>query len=440
MKPATRNRAAAALLSFAIAATAGWLTAESDVQEKPRAIPSAAVRPAPPPTTAAALSAAKSPVAAVAALERTLLASLDPAGEIHSGERLAELCLGDHPQDLPGLNEAFSYASRWAAKDPQGMFEWFLQRGKFTLAAVDSSYGFLSNIFREWAKHDAKAAVAAALRCSAKRDRAEAIATVIEALRKTDPARAAGLAAEHIGILSPPKEAAHLFSAYGEGFEETWTLLRGLPSGKSRADILARYFEEVTRYHAGDVGRLWREAPEDVRRDLVAGGFEFRYAAMLRDAAKSGEKPPVFDGLPELMRQHAETSGDPQAAKKFLDTAGSEWAQRDPAGAVSWALAHLKGEQRVNGTAELFLSAAARDFDEAVREWQSLPDGILKARAAGNMAAGAPEERKADMQALLENLPSGDLSIVEASRSVAVKRRESRAATERSMQQIRARQ
>jgi hypothetical protein len=406
MPHATRHRAAAVLLIFAIAAAAGWFTASPPGDEMNRRIPAPIKPPAVPAVPTAAAAPSKNRDAAIAALERAFALSLDPAAEVYSGERLMEWCRGDFPSDLPGgSDEACAFANQWAAKDPEGMFEWFLSQGRFTLEARGTSCNFLGTIFQGWANKDSGAAAAAALRCPSKREQGEARAAILEAL----------------------SDASFSLNANGKELAEKWTFLCGLPVGRSRATILARYFDEVTRYHAAESERLWREAPVDIRRELIAGGFTASWAG---HDDKASDKPPSFDGLADLHRQYAEENGDCKDARHFLNAHGNEWAQSDPAAAVAWSLAHLKGEQRVQLTAQLFFDAASHDFDAAVDAWQALPDGILKARAAGNMVSGAPENRRAEMDEFLSVMPPSDLSEAEEARKRADGMRRLRATME----------
>ena len=415
-----RHRAAAVLLTFALTAAAGWFTA-SPPEEKPAPrVSSLTKRPAAPSPPAPAV---KTRDAAIAAFERDFGLNPDPAAETYTGERLTELCQGDYASDLPGTNEAFSYARRWAIKDPRGMFEWFFLRGQFTLPAggANTNYAFTNTLFAEWAKHDATAAMTAALRCVSKRDRADAAIDVIETLRKTDPARAAALAAENLALFA--SDGLRSFRAFGEGYKDTWNFLTALPSGKERGALLAHYFDEVVRYHGDDCTRMWKEMPESLRRELVTGGFR---GISLGKSDMTGEgpgAPATLEGLEDLQRQYSETSGDADAALRFLNTSGRAWVERDPAGAVTWAQQHLKGEARVTKTAQLFTYAARHDFDAALRTWQTLPDGILRARAAGRIAAAAGDSRTEEVAALFATLPPGDQAIALAERKQATPKR-----------------
>ena len=320
-----------------------------------------------------------------------------------------ELCLDEHPEDLPGSNVA-SYSSAWAKQDPQGMFEWFQRRGGFSLPARDANttYGFLYQIFPELTKKNPDAAITAALSCPTKRDCAEALIHVIEQLRKTDPVRATSLASEHLAKL----ETTHGWNAYGKDYRETWDFLTALPAGKSRGKVISRYFEEVIRYHSKDSGQLWKDMPDALRREIVAGGFSGTYLPNL-------ESTEQLEGISGLQREHIESTGDAMTTRQWLGTGAREWAGRDPAAAVAWAQQNLKGQPRLEGTAQLFSAGAAQDFAATLRVWQSLPDGILKAHATGHLAAGAPEARKAETEALLESLPPTDRAIANTAKKAA---------------------
>jgi hypothetical protein len=422
----SRHRSGIAAGVLLAAGLAGWCSVrEPDTAAVRVVIPALPDKLFPPPA-ADVPRPPGSPSEALAALERELVRALDPGAGIFTGERLAELCLQDHATDLPGPNAASSYARGWAAKNPREMFEWFRRRGEFKLPqrAANTYYTFLNTLFHQWMQQDPSAAVSAALSITSKRDRADALVEVIGELRKSDPARAAALTAEHIEKLGA--ETMRGFSAYGSGYRETWDFLRALPAGKARDGVLARYFDDVIRYHGKDCAQLWQEMPVELRRSLIAGGFNGLYLA----AAGS---PATLEGLDDLRREHIEATGDPKVTRAWLNTGGQEWAQRDPDAAIAWAQEHLKGEQRVNGTALMFSAGAAGNFDATLQLWQSLPDGILRARAAGNLAAGAPADRKAEVDALLESLSPADRGLANTARQAAANAQRQR----ESMEQLR---
>jgi hypothetical protein len=411
-----RHRIGIATGVLLAAGIAGWCSVrEPDTAAARVVIPALPDKPSPPPAADVSKPAA-TPGEALTALERELVRALDPGAGTFTGERLAELVLEDHPSDLPGPNAANSYAKGWAAKNPREMFEWLQRRGGFTLPmrSANANYSFLNTLFHQWMKQDPAAAVSAALSITGKRDRADALVEVISELRKSDPARAAALAAEHIAKIDG--NTVRGFSAYGNNYRETWDFLRALPAGQARDGVLARYFDDIVRYHGKDCAQLWQEVPVELRRSLIAGGFRGMY---LGDAESAAGSPATLEGLDDLRREHIEATGDPNVTRVWLNNGAHEWAQRDPAAAIAWAQQHLKGEQRVNGTAQMFSAGAEKNFDATLQLWQSLPDGILRARAAGHLAAGAPAERKAEVDALMESLSPADRGIAATARQTA---------------------
>ncbi len=304
MSSTRKLRAVAALISFAVAAVAGWFMFTPPAAERPRVL--SALPDKLPSSAVPAQPVASSPAAAVAALERALMVTLDPAAENYRGERLAELCRGDFARDLPGGNAAFSYARRWAKKNPAGMFEWFLKRGLFTLPTREPNhhYSFLNTIWEEWAKRDTASALDAAKRCPRQGDRSDAVVNVIQSLRKTDPARAVAIASENMSSFT--NYASYI--ATDETYRGTWDFLAGLPAGNIRGKMLA-----------------------------------------------------------------------------------------------------------------LFSDGAAHHFDDTLAAWQSLPEGILCARAAGNIAAGAPPERKAEVESIIATLTAADQTIARRAAAAAMR-------------------
>lgn len=360
--------------------------------------------------------------ATIAALEHKVAANFDLSAEVYTGERLLELLLmNDRAGDIPGPPEYYNYARRWATKDPQGMYEWLRRKSSSSFPSTDVWIGLMKRMLPIWATQDAGAAVAAALGCPRGQDRADALAAILDVLWKTDPARAAEIAAEHVAVLASDRTGN--LSASGKDFAEKWSFLCKLPVGKNRAAILTRYFDSVTRNPGGDAERLWREAPVEIRFELVAGGFNPTEAGFIRSLSGSGGKAPVFDGFSDLMRQRAETSGDQLTAARYITAFGKELAEHDPAAAVAWARTYLRGEGQVRHTAQLFTYAATHDFDAALRTWQTLPDGIIRARAAGRIASAAPGSWEAEINSLLATLPPGDQAIAQAERKQADRQR-----------------
>jgi hypothetical protein len=407
MSASRRLPALVALASFTAAAVAGWFSI-SPAAERPRAIsviPAKVDEPA-----------AKSPpvnpsrTAALDAAERNLLMELDPSTERCSGKRLLELCLEDET-DQAGHAAAFLYAQRWARQSPQEMFDWFQQHGGFEVRAEprgSSRYNFDAVLFAEWAKRDPAAALWAALACHQKRDRGTAVVNIVRTLHETDPRRAFAIMAEHTEFF----RSGDLPSAQSANYRATWDTLTTLPAGKDRNIILARYFDDLWKYRREDSGRLWQEMPASLRDELVAGSFAG--AVAIQQGELVPQHIPELEGMDELRRRHVETTGDTAAAAHYINSRnGREWALRDPAAAIAWAQEHLKGEQRVRSTASLFHAGAAGNFEATLRLWQSLPEGVFRARAAGNLAAGAPAERKAEVEALMAAMSETDRRIAD---------------------------
>ncbi|MES2707353.1 MAG: hypothetical protein V4726_12205 [Verrucomicrobiota bacterium] len=412
----------AATVVFIAAGIAGWLSVPPESAAGPlsgaSALPSPVLAPAgrnagaAAPVTAA-VSGQTSSGAVAARLERELLTALDPGATHYSGERLMELCMGEYAQDLPGGNAAFEYAWRWAKTAPEEMHAWFRARGtgEFSLPARNSNYGFGNSIFSEWAKKDPDRAIAAALQGENPNLRRSSLADVIEALRVTDPARAAALTAENAALLVTPPNSSSLFSAYGKEYRTTWDFLSALPPGKDRGALLARFFDEMARYHRKETSDLWKELSPESRQELVAGGFSGFGFRTLGGDDKSASVP---EGLDELRRDQVAADGDPEAVKAYLRIEALKWAETDPAAAIAWSREHVTGEAQVTGTARLFRTGAEHQFDATLAAWQSLPDGGLRARAAGQLAAGAPADRKAEAEALVATLSPADQATAKA--------------------------
>jgi hypothetical protein len=416
------KRPAAIAAVFFAAALAGWFGVSAPVSsatavEKPVVAPKAfAPMPLPP---------AREPLGPDApgleALERDFLRALHPVPGSYSGERLAELCLEDHPGNLPGPNVAFSYARAWAAQDPAGMFAWFQQRGGFTLPAHDGNYLFLNILFREWANKDPEAALKAAVKCYGKRSKSGALKEIVTALMLTDAAKAQAVALEHMDLMGKDSYG-FAFRASGKDYRERWNLLTALPAGTSRDKMLAVFFQDIAQHHGKDIAAMWQEMPADLQKAVVAGGFT---PSSLGDVESANGSPATLPGLDDLLRERAAETGD---ARTWLRTEGArQWAQQDVAGALTWTDQHLKGRQRVDAAVQLLGAAAETQFEAAMQQWQSLPGGILRARAAGHIAGNAPPARAAEVEALLATLSPADRNLAVTEQRTAAQQARQRA-------------
>ena len=391
MKPLTLT--VIAVISFLVSFFAAWRPAPPD---KPRI---AGPKRTPSLSTAAPQTATAAAGRLLTEMERQLSLSLDGGGP-YSGERLAELCAGMRRNEALAFDTVALYADGWAKTDPAGMHQWFAARGDFDLPTGGGfGFTFKSTVFAAWAETDPAAALAAA---AAHKDGGGALGAAISALLRTDPARALGAAQQHL---------ARLANAWASQLDRdapgTWEMLCALPPGADRGRLMASWLQSGTAAEetAAELERIWREAPDAVRRDLVAAGF-----SLLVDEPRDLV---VLEGLEDMARAHAEQSATPETVRRFLSAHGGAWAERDPAAAVQWAMGHLQGLARVNQTTELFRHAAG-NFEAALAAWHDLPAGILKARAAGALAAGAPADRAAEARQLLDALPPADRRAADA--------------------------
>jgi hypothetical protein len=166
-------------------------------------------------------------------------------------------------------------------------------------------------------------------------------------------------------------------------------MLLSLPPGEERTHLLAGLLD---RLDPPDAHALWKQASKSERREWVDAGF-----------APFMTRAPSFKGLDDLMRERVETSGDPAAAGKFIDSHGESWAKRDLAAALDWAQAHLKGKRRVECREKFFQVGIIQDFDATLRIWQNLPEGYLKVSAAEAIQRAVPDNRKAEAEAVLKS-------------------------------------
>jgi hypothetical protein len=219
--------------------------------------------------------------------------------------------------------------------------------------------------------------------------RAQAWVSTLEVLCRKDPAKARELLLQNLDSLDALKRVQFGFS-HGEAWTE---LLQALPQGRIRSMLVAENINGLANgYSPGDselAAELWKKSSVEERRALVAAGLRVDQADKIQ-----------LDGLEDLTKQHAETTNDPSQVTYFLDRYGASWAERDPNGALAWAMARLRGQQQMRQCLQLMEHAAAKDFDAAMTAWQSLPEGSLRNQAAKILTEAAPADRDAEKEVL----------------------------------------
>ena len=395
-----------ALCLFGLAAGLAWLTGSAAQQSGGSSRIAPVMR-------STGVSSGNTPALVIKNLEEELRRGPERWVEDYSREELDKLDTGESLGDgFRGPNQGLAYASRWAAHDPEAVFAWIERRGFMPgLLTMDQSREFVSVLFEAWIEKTPEDALAAAVRFSRPAHRAQALALVLQNLWRSDPARARELIAQHAGLLASGPERVLRYEKDDLGPVDL-EFLKSLPPGPARGKLLAGLLSDSAQSDsvwdssktesANHAAAFWNSAPDDLKRELVAGGFSLSYAQSYEDQS-AGRKVPLL-GADVLLREHAEATGDFFDLLNFAEGPAKEWARRDLEAAFAWTQAHLKGETRLELSAELFRQTAASDFDHAVEVWQSLPDGVLKARAAGTLTGGAPEERKAEAQAIMDGL------------------------------------
>jgi hypothetical protein len=340
----------------------------------------------------------RDPVQIAAQFESEMVNYRAPPKAIHDADGMESVFKSDRmTQSFPGGGGGWiSYSMEWAEDSPEDMFAWLIHQGGSDFKQRVNSAAIL---FNTWAVKDREAALAAIFKISDTDIRRQALASSLEILYQTHPDRARELMTQNLELFSSGLGGTP-FKAYDTG-KTTCDLLLSLPHGEVRTQLLADLLSSLATWSMDGTAAyaisIWNQAPESQRRELVAAGFD-----------SSKENSASFDGLEDIMRDRAETSNDPRVAEMFMQNHGPALAKRDLAGTLDWAHAHLKGKARVEQCAELFESAASQDFDTTLATWQTLPEGILKARAAGAMSKGAPASRKTEAEAVIQSLSAQD--------------------------------
>ncbi|MEO5714493.1 MAG: hypothetical protein ABIT37_13485 [Luteolibacter sp.] len=343
---------------------------------------------------ASAAAGSGDPSEAILEFERKILLSPAPPVEVHDAAGMEECLDLDDRRSRMGVcggPSSITYSFEWAKESPEEMFAWLFRKDG---SSIKRKLSPSSILFGCWAKQDMLAAIAAVFKIPDPTIRAQALASALEILYPQDPNRARELMEQNLSLF-PADGRSSVFNPYDTG-STTCDLLLSLPPGDERTHLLATLLKSMAGWNieiSQQACAVWEQAPDNLRHDLVAAGF-----------SNGKDEAVVFTGLEELMRERAETSGDPAVAEKFIEAQGSGWAKRDLAGALDWAQTHLKGKSRVERSAGLFENAANEDLDKALGVWQSLPDDSFKVRAAEAMLKGAPDARKPEADAALKAL------------------------------------
>jgi hypothetical protein len=321
--------------------------------------------------------------------------------QIHDAEGMDRWIVSDagSANFCGGGMASIEYSFGWADEAPEEMLAWLIQQNGYSYQRALSPASIL---FGSWAKKDMAAALAAVPKIPNPDLRRQALASTLEVLCTSDPARARELLLQNLSLFLADGGRSS-FKPFNTS-QTTCDMLLTLPPGEARTHLLAGLLTSMADWSLDGVSQYaishWKKASGAERREWVAAGFSSG-----KDNATS------FDGLETLMRQRAEITGDPAVAQSFVTIQGEAWAKRDLPGAFNWTQAHLKGKCRVEEGVKLFGYAASQDFDTAIGTWKNLPDGILKARAAGEIAKNSPPARKAEAEAIIESLSKHDKNL-----------------------------
>jgi hypothetical protein len=344
----------------------------------------------------------------LAKLERQLTGRNDPAGGPYSDAAFERMCQASYGNPA-GEQDLREFAEGWVRHGPAAVFAWLEDhQAQPPVGGIDfSGYNFKAyTLCKAWAKVDLEAALAAASRLTVSASRTQALMTSLQVLWKTAPDRARSMIERNLDLFAG-KEWIYLPGDGATSAEKDLAFLRSLPAGKTRGKLLSTMFETMIT-HPGIVDpaavSFWKTAPDDVRREIIAAGSLDRRESY--PAYYSAEAVKSLPGAEDLLRTHALSTGNPRDAQAFISQHGREWAARDLPAALAWTREHIGGKASMEHSINLFQSAAASDFDTAVREWHTLPSGLYKAKAAKALLDGASDRHKPAATALFESLPA----------------------------------
>jgi hypothetical protein len=341
--------------------------------------------------------------ATLADMEHRVVRVSSPNFEIHDADGMESSLLVDLREAVWGGGgvEANNYSRQWASENPAELFEWLIRQ---KLVSSDLRKSLAAVLFSEWAKQDIVAALAAISRMNHTESRVQALVSMLEILCEKNPAKARELLLRDIASLEAMESVE--FAVFEPGRART-DLILALPPGRLRTMLMAENIrclmyqgvgcggDNSSYYAKAAIGTgLWNQLTNDERRELVDAGLRLSDFDEIQ-----------LDGLEDLIKQRAEVSNDPGQAGHFIDQYGISWAERDVGAAVSWAMAHLKGEERAEWSLILIEYGAEKDFAAAMRVWRTLPEGTLSNEMAKRLVEVAPADRDAEKALLQDSLP-----------------------------------
>ncbi len=328
--------------------------------------------------------------AVLAQMERRIIHFPPTEKTVHNAKTMESALLTDERytgfcrSGMPTIENSMA----WARENPQEMFDWLIQQG---MVSDHRRQSLASTLFSEWAKQDMRSALAAIPDIPHTETRAQSLFSTIEILCQKEPEKARELLIENLSLVQSIK---NVDLGIGPGKART-ELLLSLPPSELRTSLLAKNIWQLSILPYDGNGtlamELWNKLPNDERRDLVAAG--------LRESSHSDSR---LEGLERLVREHVEATSDPEQAMGFLNSYGETWAERDSCAALSWTMARLKGKAQIDQSLNLIKHTASRNFDEALRLWQSLPEGNLRNHAAKVLSEATPADRQAEKDLLGE--------------------------------------
>jgi hypothetical protein len=368
----------ATLLVFVLAAVAAWLSGPPGRRGE---ADSASIRLGPRKRAGIAIHT-NDVVATLRVMEERIVANNPaPPRKKYDAKGMDELLSADGAAYCGSGLRDIEFSTEWAEDSPEAMFDWLAKQNR-------KRSSFARILFESWADKDTEAALAAVGKIPNPKVRAQALISSLKVLCENDPERARDLLHQNLDLLPTGDKDRSVFFGSDSG-QAVIQLLSSMPMGEQRTHLLAGLLNDMG--DSSDALGYWKGLPESGRVELVSAGF----APYMTDAV-------AFDGLENIMRERAETAGDPEVSRAFIESHGEAWAKRDLAGALNWAQEHLKGKTRVECREKFFQIGINEDFDATLRIWKTLPEGYLKAKAAEAILRAAPEQRKSEAEAVLK--------------------------------------
>ena len=273
-----------------------------------------------------------------------------------------------------GPSPIWFIAERWAAIDPEGMFQYMMATGGLSRRFRESyRYGFAESLFSTWAESDPDVALAAALELNRhpRFPDNSGLGAVIMRLLGTDTELLGRLVGEHPDEVMGAIAHQYYWAAdKGKLADLAAGLATTFAQEQDLQDIVRKWLSDETRQSEA---KSWILRQSDEVKGKVLAGLVGRDFEMLPD------------GILELFVDHVQRNQE--SAANFVSSHGErlieEWGFVE---ALAWASDSLRGKPRHEALENLLERADSVELDEVISVYDALPGGRLRDSTAAVIA------------------------------------------------------